>query len=79
MCRDCWGRVPVEMQDEVYRTVGMRGKLVDETWAPWWRAQARAIHHVAMLREPNEVAGKRYMDREMAFADMLERRARGDV
>jgi hypothetical protein len=74
MCRECWAKVPRDVQDEVYETVDKRGKHVDASWAPWWRAQAKAIHHVAMLREPNEERGKRYLDREMAFADKLETR-----
>lgn len=74
MCRSCWARVPPDLQDEVNRTVGMRGKFVDKTWAPWWRAQARAIAHVAHLKEPNEVARDRYLNRELAFADKLESR-----
>lgn len=76
MCGACWKQVPADIQAEVYETVGKRRKnSVDETWAPWWRAQAKAIHHVAMRRSPNEEKGKRYLDREMAFADSLEARA----
>jgi hypothetical protein len=74
MCRACWAQVPSEMQAEVYRTVALRGKAVDATWAPWWRAQARAIHHVAMLRAPSP-KGALYLARELAFADKLDARA----
>ena len=38
-----------QLQTEVNRTVGLRGPRVDATWAPWWRAQAKAIVHVAIL------------------------------
>ncbi len=73
MCRACWSQVPPDIKSDVYRTVGLRGKLVDATWAPWWRAQSRAIHHVAMLREPSP-KGAAYLARELAFADKLEGR-----
>ena len=40
------------------------------------RAQARAIHHVAVLTYPSkaegEAAGAAYLERELAFADTLE-------
>jgi hypothetical protein len=39
------------------------------------RAQAKAIVHVAMLREPNEARRDAYLARALAFADELERRA----
>lgn len=74
MCRPCWSKVPADLQAEVYRTVGLRGPSVDATWAPWRRAQARAIAHVAMLREPNETKRDAYITRELAFADLLETR-----
>lgn len=63
------------MQIEVYRTVKLRGPDCDETWAPWWRAQARAIHHVAMLKEPNAEKGARWLSHELGIADQLEARA----
>lgn len=75
MCRECWAKVPSDLADEVYRTVALRGPRADETWAPWWRAQARAIAHVAHLKEPNEEKRDRYLERELAFADSLERRS----
>jgi hypothetical protein len=60
------------MQAEVYRTVGLRSQdSCDATWAPWWRAQAHAIHHVAMLREPNAEKGAKWLARELAFAAKL--------
>ncbi len=80
MCRVCWGQVPAEIQTEVYRTVRLRGSGVDHSWAPWWRAQARAIHHVAMERDrkegrPPDPRGAQYLERELAFAGQLEARS----
>jgi hypothetical protein len=74
MCKPCWRQVPRDVQDEVYRTVRLRGKSIDKTWAPWWRAQAMAIAHVAHLREPNEARRDAYLKRALAFADKLEKR-----
>jgi hypothetical protein len=74
MCRPCWSQVPKDIADEVYRTVRLRGPTVDASWAPWWRAQARAIAHVAHLREPNEAKRDAYLARELGFADKLEAR-----
>jgi hypothetical protein len=68
--------VPVDIKAEVYRTVGLRGRVVNETWAPWWRAQAKAIAHVAHLREPNEVRRDEYLSHELEFADRLESKGR---
>ena len=75
MCKTCWRKVPSDLAAEVYRTVGIRGPTCDASWAPWWRAQARAIAHVAHLREPNEVRRDAYLAKEMAFADLLESRS----
>lgn len=72
MCPRCWSLVPADIQAEVYRTVGMRGRLVDETWAPWWRAQARAIAYNAHAREPNEARRDEYIARADDFAARLE-------
>ena len=74
MCRACWGLVPADLQAEVYRTVGLRGPHADATWAPWWRAQARAIAHVAFLKSPIVKKRDAYLARELAFADTLETR-----
>ena len=74
MCRTCWSKVPPDLQAEVYRTVKLRGTHVDATWAPWWRAQALAIAHVAMLMKPNEARRDAYLKRELSFADTLEAR-----
>jgi hypothetical protein len=77
MCKSCWSQVPADIQSEVYRTVGLRGPSCDKTWAPWWRAQARAIAHVAYLKQPNEAKRDLYLARELAFADRLERAQKG--
>jgi len=75
MCRPCWSRVPPDVQAEVYRTVRLRGRTVDASCAPWWRAQARAIAHVAHLKEPNVERRDAYLARAMTFADQLEARS----
>lgn len=74
MCGPCWAKVPLDLQREVYRTVRLRGPVVDATWAPWWRAQARAIAHVAFLREPNEARRDAYLARAISTAERFERR-----
>ncbi len=74
MCRACWSKLPADLAAEVYRTVSLRGNVVDATWAPWWRAQAKAIAYVAHLKEPNEARRDAYLRKEMAFADKLESR-----
>lgn len=72
MCRACWALVPADIQAEVYRTVGLRDRArANRTWAPWWRAQARAIHHVATLQYPKGDP-EPYLTRELAFADKLD-------
>lgn len=73
MCRTCWSKVPAAMAAEIYRTVGLRGSTVDKTWAPWWRAQAQAIAHVAFLVEPNIEKRDRYLKHALDFANELER------
>jgi hypothetical protein len=72
MCSECWELVPLELQREVYRTVVLRGTHCDATWAPWWRAQAKAIAHVAYLNDPNETKRDTYLDRAEEFAAKLE-------
>jgi len=72
-CRPHWALVPKPLQDEVYRTVVLRGRDCDETWGPWWRAQAEAIAHVAVaegIRSPEWK--ENYLDREHQIADELE-------
>jgi hypothetical protein len=73
MCSKCWALVPRLLQDEVYRTVKLRGKAIDESWAPWWRAQAQAIDAAARVTYPDEIPRlDRILAREMAFADTLD-------
>lgn len=65
--------VPADIQREVYDTVGLRAKTIDSTWAPWWRAQARA--EAAVLRKLHPDRGgaiDRKLAKEMAFAAKLE-------
>jgi hypothetical protein len=72
MCRACWSKVTPDLQAEVYRTVKLRGPCCDKTWAPWWRAQARATAHVAFLVSPDVARRDHYLNRELSFADRLE-------
>ena len=71
MCATCWRSVPADLQAEVYRTVGLRGPRCDATWAPWWRAQARAVAHVAAEHEQT-FDPKAWVARADAFAATLE-------
>ena len=75
MCRSCWAKVPADLQAEVYRTVRLRGAAVDASWAPWWRAQARAIAHVAFLASPDAARRDAYLERAMRTADRFEARS----
>lgn len=77
MCKPHWALVPVELQVEVCRTVKLRGGYCDISWAPWWRAQARAIYGVALLqgRVTQEIHDAQ-IARADAFADGLG--ARGE-
>jgi hypothetical protein len=87
MCGAHWAMVPKDLQTEVYATVRMRGSRVDASWAPWWRAQAKAILFVAKKeREPallamspeqqleEERKASDWLRREMEFAARLEKR-----
>lgn len=74
MCRAHWELVPPVLKNEVYRTVKLRGEYVDTTWAPWWRAQARAIAHVAFLENPDAERRDRYLTSQMNTADLMEKR-----
>jgi hypothetical protein len=76
MCCACWSKVPSAIQADVYRTVKLRGPSCDKTWAPWWRAQARAIDAVMRHDYPgHDAAQDAYLRRELAFADKLEQRS----
>jgi hypothetical protein len=72
MCRAHWAQVEPATQREVYATVGKRGRCVDASWAPWWRAAHTAIAEVARAegRDPERLA--RWLAKEMRFADELE-------
>lgn len=77
MCRQCWTLVPADLQNEVRRTAPLRNSgFVDATWAPWWRAQAAAIAHVANLKEPNEAAKQTFLARAEDFAKRIESRVK---
>jgi len=73
MCAIHWSKVSPRLQREVYRTVKMRGRLIDETWAPWWRAAHRAIVEVGMKCGIDQARLDKYLEREMDFADSLEK------
>jgi hypothetical protein len=63
VCGKHWAMVPADLQKLVYRCAAQRdGSAIDASWAPWWRAQARAIHAVL----------DRVLLREMAFSMRLE-------
>ncbi len=78
-CAQCWKDVPLDLQKAVYATVGLRksGKI-DASWAPWWRAQARAIDAVLRAGVPfrwlisSIDAVDRILEKELLFADYLE-------
>jgi len=72
MCLSCWSKVPADLQTEVYRTVRLRGPVIDKTWAPWWRAQAKAIAYVARETFPDVDKNNMLLKRAMEFADKLE-------
>jgi hypothetical protein len=73
MCSAHWRMVPSELQREVYRTVKLRGRAIDETWAPWWRAAHRAIAHVAFLEGKFDAQQEAtYIAREDAVAKEME-------
>lgn len=73
-CPPHWKLVPKDLQDEVYRTVGKRGKLIDETWAPWWRAQAKAIHAIMVAEGRDKERCDRWLEHEIQIADLMEKR-----
>lgn len=74
-CGPHWRMVPLSMQAEVYRTLSMRGKLIDSSWAPWWRAQANAIHAIMVAEGRDKAACDRWLARELETAVKLEERA----
>jgi hypothetical protein len=74
-CPAHWKLVPPELQREVYATVGKRGKLIDATWAPWWRAQARAIHAIMQAEKRDPVGLEKWLAHELKVADQMEARS----
>ncbi len=74
-CRPCWRHVPKDLQMAVYSTVRARGEHVDASWAPWWRAQGRAIAAVLRARG-DKIAAEKYLARELVFAERLDGKGR---
>jgi len=75
MCARHWRLVPLELKGKVYSTFGQRNRAsIDRSWAPWWRAQARAVEAVAKLEGLELEALTRWVANELAFADTLEQR-----
>lgn len=72
MCLRHWRLVAPATQREVYRTVRLRGRVVDATWAPWWRAAHRAIYEVARAEGHGGERLERWHARQRAFAAQLE-------
>lgn len=56
-CGKHWAMVPKADQRQVYATVRQRGRHVDKTWAPRWRAQAEAEAAVLRSSTPNTRIG----------------------
>lgn len=73
-CGTHWAMVPRDLQDEVYATVKKRGRYIDASWAPWWRAQAKAT--AAVLRKTRPVGDSERIDKwlahEMDVASKME-------
>ena len=76
MCAKHWRMVSKPTQAKVYSTVRRRGTTgVDSTWAPWWRAQARAIDEVLKIVHPNAVEQRaKVLARDLEFANRLDSR-----
>ncbi len=71
-CAPHWRLVPADIQREVYATVGKRGKLIDASWAPWWRAQAKAIHAIMQAEGRDAEKLAKWFAHEMKVADQME-------
>lgn len=79
VCNRCWADVPLDLQKAVYATVKLR-KMggADATWAPWWRAQAKAIDAVLRAGVPKRWTESapgmfaRALAKELLFADWLD-------
>lgn len=72
MCEHHWRLVNPKTQREVYRTVRLRGPLVDASWAAWWRAAHRAIYQVMVCEGCEREKCDRWLKRQTDFADKLE-------
>lgn len=79
MCGRHWAMVPKPMQDEVYRTVKLRARLIDSSWAPWWRAAHKAIYHVGKAEYPEWTKADAWLAMEERFADQLEGKGQQEV
>ena len=77
-CAHHWRMVPRKLQQEVRDAVRIRGYHIDASWAPWWRAQAKAT--AAVLTKLGVVASEveRWQEQEMKFATRLEERRVND-
>lgn len=74
MCAKHWAAVEPATQREVYRTVRQRANAIDATWAPWWRAAHRAIAQAMLSEKRDPELVRKWLDREMNFANTLEAR-----
>lgn len=76
-CGTHWAMVPAEIQAEVYATVGKRkSNEVNASWAPWWRAVAKAEEAVMRPLCTNDAQHKwltARIKRDVDFANDLER------
>jgi len=72
-CAKHWAMVPDDQQALVYETLKTRGARVDETWAPWWRAQAEATRTVMQKVYPAKIdLVEAHHARAIRFAVTLE-------
>lgn len=72
-CASHWAMVPRSIQTRVYATVKKRGKHVDASWAPWWRAQAEATAAVLRKTRPEaEAQIAKWLAHEMDVAAKME-------
>jgi len=72
MCLRHWATVSPGTQREVYRTVKLREEDVGASWAPWWRAQAKAIYEAALADGLDKDACDRYLAAELRIAAQLD-------
>lgn len=72
-CASHWALVPRKIQSKVYATVKKRGKFIDASWAPWWRAQAEATAAVLLKTRPDaEAQIVKWLAHEMDVAAKME-------